>query len=45
MVLPQFTHNSDWCVKFWVNTRGNEWSPVFVTRGRHGGLDSRWERR
>ena len=37
MVLPQFAHDSNLHVKFWVNIRGNEWSPVFVTRGWHGG--------
>ena len=45
MVLPQFAHYSYWCVKFWVYTRGNQWSPVFVRGGRRGGLASRWERR
>ena len=45
MVLPQFAHDSNLRVKLWVNTRGNEWSPVFVTRGWRGGFASRWERR
>ena len=45
MVLPQFAHGSNLRVKFWVNTCGNEWSLVSVTRGRRGGLASRWERR
>ena len=45
MVLPQFAHDSQLCVVFWVNNFNNKWSPVFVAGGRHGGLTSRWERR
>ena len=45
MVLPQFTHDFYLGLEFWVNTCGNEWSPVFIAGGRHGRLTSRWERR
>ena len=45
MVLPQFAHDSNLCVKLWVNICGNEWSPIFVARELRGGLASRWERR
>ena len=45
MVLPQFAHDSQSCIVFWVNTFNNKWSPVFVAGGPHGGLTSRWERR
>ena len=45
MVLPQFAHDPYLGVDFQVSTCGNEWSPVFVARGRHGGLTSRWEGR
>ena len=41
MVLPQFTHDRYLGVEFWVNTCGNEQSPVCVAGGRHGGLTSR----
>ena len=45
VILPQFAHNPYLGVEFWVNTCGNEWSPVFVAVGQHGGLTSRWKRR
>ena len=45
MILPQFAHDPSLCVKFWVNTCGNEWSPVFAAGGRHGEVTRRWERR
>ena len=45
MVLLQFAHDSNLRVKLWVNTSGNEWSPVFVNRRLRDGLASRWERR
>ena len=44
-VLPQFAQDPYLCVELWVNTCDNEWSSVFVARGRHGGLTSRWKRR
>ena len=30
MVLPQFAHDLNWRVKFWVNSRGNQWSLIFI---------------
>ena len=45
MVRPQFAHDPYLGIEFWVNTCGNERSPVFVAGGRHGELTSRWERR
>ena len=41
----QFAHDPYLVVEFWVNTCGNEWSPVFIAGGRHGGLTSRSERK
>ena len=45
VVLPQLPHDPYFGVEFWVSTCGNEWSPVFIAGGRHGGLTSRWEGR
>ena len=45
MVLPQFPRDPYLGVEFWINTCGNEWIPVFVGGGQHGGVTSRWERR
>ena len=45
MVLPQFAHDSQLCIVFWVNSFNYKWRPVFVAGGRRGGLTSRWERR
>ena len=28
MVLPQFAHDSQLCIVFWVNTFNYKWSPV-----------------
>ena len=41
VVLPQFAHDSQLCIVFWVNTFNYKYSPVFVADGRHGGLTSR----
>ena len=37
VVLPQFAHDPYFGVEFWVNTCGNEWSPVFIAGWRNGG--------
>ena len=45
MILPQFAHDHHLGLEFWVNTCGNERSPVSVAVGQHGGMTSSWERR
>ena len=41
MVQPQFAHDSQLCIVFWVNAFNYKCSPVLVADGRHGGLTSR----
>ena len=43
MVLPQLAHDCDCFIEFWVNARGNWWSPVFIIWGRRGGSACGWE--
>ena len=33
MVLPQFAHYLYLCFEFWVNTCGNQWSPILYDVG------------